>query len=99
MTASSSNSKPNALLFGLGSIGGVYASILSRSGQADTSVVARSNYAAVKDKGFGLESEKFGKHHIVFDGVYRDTKEAAASGKVFDYGACRRAIAHCGVQR
>ncbi|WOO85137.1 Putative 2-dehydropantoate 2-reductase [Vanrija pseudolonga] len=87
MTASSS-SKPNALLFGLGSIGGVYASILARSGAADTSVVARSNYAAVKDKGFDLQSEKFGDHHLVFDGVYRDTKEAAASGKVFDYVLC-----------
>ncbi|KAL1410306.1 hypothetical protein Q8F55_004312 [Vanrija albida] len=87
MTTSASP-KPNALLFGLGSIGGVYASILARSGAADVSVVARSNYAAVKEHGFGLESEKFGSHHITFDGVYRDTSEAAASGKVFDFVLC-----------
>lgn len=60
--------KPCALLFGLGGIGGIYASILACSGAVDVSVVARSNYAAVKDKGLNLRSEKFGDVHTKFDG-------------------------------
>lgn len=60
--------KPNALLFGLGAIGSVYASVLQRSGACNVSVVARSNYAAVKEKGYALDSQKFGKHHHMLDG-------------------------------
>lgn len=51
-------SRPNVLLFGLGGIGGIYACILHLSGQCDVSVVARSNYEAVKTKGFRLISNK-----------------------------------------
>ncbi len=60
--------KPRALLFGLGSIGGIYAAALARSGACDVSVVARSNYAALKDKGLLLKSEKHGTHHYTFAG-------------------------------
>lgn len=55
-------SRPNVLLFGLGGIGGIYACILHLSGQCDVSVVARSNYEAVKTKGFYMISNKFGNH-------------------------------------
>lgn len=56
------------LLFGLGGIGGVYASILSLSKSVNVHVVARSNYESVKEKGFKFVSEKFGNHDITFDG-------------------------------
>jgi ketopantoate reductase len=54
--------KDNVLLFGLGGIGGVYACILHLSGKCNVHVVARSNYEAVKSKGFMLVSPKFGDH-------------------------------------
>jgi ketopantoate reductase len=59
----------NVLLFGLGGIGGVYACILHLSGKCNVHVVARSNYEAVKTKGFKLVSPKFGNHdNIKFAG-------------------------------
>ncbi|GMK58379.1 hypothetical protein CspeluHIS016_0504110 [Cutaneotrichosporon spelunceum] len=79
--------KPRALLFGLGGIGGIYAATLARSGACDVSVVARSNYAAVKEKGLRLKSEKHGESHQVFEGVYKSPADAAASGP-FDYVLC-----------
>jgi len=63
-----SDTKENVLLFGLGGIGGIYASILSLSKAVNVHVVARSNYESVKEKGFKLVSQKFGDHDITFDG-------------------------------
>jgi hypothetical protein len=63
-----SETKVNVLLFGLGGIGGIYASILSLSKAVNVHVVARSNYESVKEKGFKLVSQKFGDHDITFDG-------------------------------
>ena len=63
-----SETKENVLLFGLGGIGGIYASILSLSKAVNVHVVARSNYESVKEKGFKLVSQKFGDHDITFDG-------------------------------
>jgi 2-dehydropantoate 2-reductase len=60
--------RENVLLFGLGGIGGVYASILSLSKAVNVHVVARSNYESVKEKGFKFVSDKFGNHEITFDG-------------------------------
>jgi ketopantoate reductase len=60
--------RENVLLFGLGGIGGVYASILSLSKAVNVHVVARSNYESVKEKGFKFVSEKFGNHEIQFEG-------------------------------
>ena len=58
-------SRPNVLIFGLGGIGGIYACILHLSGACDVSVVARSNYEAVKSKGFRMVSDKFGTHEDI----------------------------------
>jgi ketopantoate reductase len=55
----------NVLLFGLGGIGGVYAAILHLGGKCNVHVVARSNYEAVKNKGFRLVSSKFGDHEDI----------------------------------
>lgn len=45
-------------------IGSFYAFILSRSEKVRLSVVARSNYDAVKAKGLTLNSENHGSHHV-----------------------------------
>jgi len=63
-----SSERENVLLFGLGGIGGVYASILSLSKSVNVHVVARSNYESVKEKGFKFVSDKFGNHEITFEG-------------------------------
>ncbi|WWC98951.1 hypothetical protein V866_005845 [Kwoniella sp. B9012] len=82
-------SRESVLLFGLGGIGGIYACILQLSGKCDVHVVARSNYAAVKEKGFKLISPKFGNHDgLKFAGVWKSTEEAAASGTKFSYVLC-----------
>ncbi|BEI85991.1 hypothetical protein CcaverHIS002_0602780 [Cutaneotrichosporon cavernicola] len=81
------NTKPRALLFGLGGIGGIYAATLARSGVCEVSVVARSNYEAVKEKGLLLKSEKHGESHHTFAGVYKSPADAATSGP-FDYVLC-----------
>ncbi|KAL7419931.1 hypothetical protein Q5752_005850 [Cryptotrichosporon argae] len=81
-------SKPNVLLFGLGAIGSVYATLLTLSGEAAVHVVARSTYSQVKAHGLKLKSDKFGDQHVRFDGVYKDCEDAARSGKTFDYVLC-----------
>lgn len=70
MTASTNGSapKPNALLFGFGAIGGVYAHLLQASGDVNVSAVARSNYADLKQNGYKLISAKFGDHTHMLDG-------------------------------
>ncbi|WVQ77424.1 hypothetical protein IAR50_007110 [Cryptococcus sp. DSM 104548] len=83
------SSKPNVLLFGLGGIGGIYASILQLSQRCNVHVVARSNYEKVKENGFKIVSPKFGNHEgMKFAGVWKSTDEAAASGAEFSYILC-----------
>lgn len=76
-----SDTKENVLLFGLGGIGGIYASILSLSKAVNVHVVARSNYESVKEKGFKLVSQKFGDHDITFDGGESLSRECNTSGR------------------
>ncbi|KAJ9100870.1 hypothetical protein QFC20_005359 [Naganishia adeliensis] len=77
---------PNILLFGVGSIGSVYAAIFVLSERCNVHLVARSNYDVLKDRGLKLVSPKFGNHDALqFDGVYRTCEEAAASGTKFNY--------------
>ncbi|EKG18480.1 Ketopantoate reductase ApbA/PanE [Macrophomina phaseolina MS6] len=47
------------LIFGAGSIGSVYAWVLTRAG-ADVTCVCRSNYTHVREHGFSLDSDVFG---------------------------------------
>ena len=58
-------SRENVLIFGLGGIGGVYACLLHLSQRCDVSVVARSNYAAVTEKGFRMISPTLGNHEDI----------------------------------
>lgn len=48
------------LIFGAGSIGSVYAWVLTRAG-ADVTCVCRSNYEHVREHGFALDSDVFGQ--------------------------------------
>ncbi|KAJ5163955.1 Ketopantoate reductase ApbA/PanE [Penicillium coprophilum] len=58
----------DVLVYGLGAIGSFYAFILSRSDRVRLSVVARSNYEAVKanrgSKGIIINSENHGEHIV-----------------------------------
>lgn len=60
--------RPRALVFGLGAIGGIYATALVRGGGCEVGVVARSNFDAVKAHGLRLTSEKHGPGVYKFDG-------------------------------
>ncbi|RFU33968.1 hypothetical protein B7463_g2376, partial [Scytalidium lignicola] len=77
--------KINVLLFGLGAIGSFYAFILSRQDNVSLTVVARSNYEAVKNNGLIIESEVHGKHTYYPNRVVRSPAEAAS---VYDYIVC-----------
>ncbi|KAI5893527.1 6-phosphogluconate dehydrogenase C-terminal domain-like protein [Schizophyllum commune H4-8] len=68
----------DVLLIGFGAVGAVYSLILQNSGKVNLTVVARSNYEAIKNEGVHFKSEKFGhingwKPHRVVNSV-----EAAA---------------------
>ncbi|KAE8374668.1 hypothetical protein BDV26DRAFT_295798 [Aspergillus bertholletiae] len=59
----------DVLLYGLGAIGSFYAFILTRNDRVRLTVVARSNYDAVKENGIFLDSvnhgqNRFRPHHI-----------------------------------
>ncbi|TDZ48435.1 Oxidoreductase [Colletotrichum trifolii] len=75
----------DVLLYGLGAIGSFYAFILSRSPAVRLTVVARSNYDAVKANGILLTSENHGKHTVK---PYRVVKSAAEAESTFDYVVC-----------
>jgi len=51
------------LVFGTGGVGGIYAWILHNGG-ADVTVVCRSNYAEVSEKGITINSVIFGQRHF-----------------------------------
>ncbi|KAK4624156.1 Oxidoreductase AFT12-1 [Fulvia fulva] len=74
--------KTNILLFGLGAIGSFYAFILSRNQNVSLSVIARSNYDAVKQNGLEIKSAIHGEHTVKIDHVLRSPSEASTK---FDY--------------
>ncbi|KAI0536408.1 2-dehydropantoate 2-reductase [Xylaria digitata] len=75
----------DVLLYGLGAIGSFYAFILSRARNVRLTVVARSNYDAVKKKGLKIISENHGDHVVV---PYRVVKYPAEAQSTFDYIVC-----------
>ncbi|OOF99353.1 hypothetical protein ASPCADRAFT_1030 [Aspergillus carbonarius ITEM 5010] len=54
----------DVLLYGLGAIGSFYAFILHRTNRVRLTVVARSNYTAVKENGILLQSANHGEHRF-----------------------------------
>jgi len=77
--------KIDVLLFGLGAIGSFYAYILSKSENVRLTVVARSNYDAVKRNGLTINSEVYGSHTYR---PYRVVKTPGEAQQTFDYAVC-----------
>lgn len=77
--------KKEVLMVGFGAVGGMYSYIIKKSGLANISVVARSNYEIVRRDGVSFRSLKYGN----FDGwrpdaVYKSITDAI-SEKEYDY--------------
>ncbi|KAH8690586.1 putative ketopantoate reductase family protein [Talaromyces proteolyticus] len=77
--------KIDVLLYGLGAIGSFYAFILSRNPNVQLTVVARSNYDAVKNTGLIVNSQNHGQHTVH---PYRVVKTPAEANQKFDYVVC-----------
>ena len=73
---------PNILLYGAGSIGGVYLYQLLQAGCTVTAI-CRSNYATVKEHGFSLSSVRYGNVTYRPTAVARSISECR--NEVFDY--------------
>ncbi|USP75181.1 uncharacterized protein yc1106_02455 [Curvularia clavata] len=88
----SSAAQPRILLFGAGSVGTVYLYLLSKV--ASTTAVCRSNYDAVKERGFLINSSIFGNDIHFKPHVVRDCGEAASQlAEPYDYVVvCSKAI-------
>ncbi|KAI0506035.1 2-dehydropantoate 2-reductase [Xylaria bambusicola] len=85
------------LLYGLGAVGSFYAFILSRNKNVRLTVVARSNYDAVKASGLSITSENHGEHKVT---PYKVVKTPAEAGSTFDYVVCaHKAIDQASVPR
>ncbi|PWY74316.1 ketopantoate reductase family protein [Aspergillus heteromorphus CBS 117.55] len=63
------------VLYGLGAIGSFYAFVLQRSDRVRLTVIARSNYQAVKENGILLKSANHGEHRFHPDRVLRSPSE------------------------
>ncbi|KAK7753430.1 hypothetical protein SLS62_004505 [Diatrype stigma] len=76
---------PNVLLFGTGSVGTVYAWVLSKS--ATVTTICRSNYEEASKNGFTIHSTVWGNDLKVKPTVARTVPQAIelANGKPFDY--------------
>ncbi|KXS96467.1 hypothetical protein AC578_3234 [Pseudocercospora eumusae] len=75
-------SGPKILLYGAGSIGGVYTYQLLQAG-CQVTAVCRSNFTAVKELGFRLKSVRFGDVQYRPTNVVRNISECAT--ETFDY--------------
>ncbi|KAJ9644856.1 hypothetical protein H2204_001318 [Knufia peltigerae] len=75
----------NVMLYGLGAIGSFYAFILNQSNRVRLTVVARSNYEAVKNNGLHISSINHGDHVVRPAKVLKTPAEA---GETYDYVVC-----------
>jgi len=73
----------NILIFGAGAIGAFYGSRLAQGKDVEVSVICRSNYNAVKEQGFQVDSPYYGKYSWKPTNIYRNPKEA--HGQRWDY--------------
>lgn len=77
-----SSSNPKVLLYGAGSIGGVYIYQLLQAG-CNVTAVCRSNHSVVSEQGFTLKSVRFGNVNYRPTNVVRNISEC--SSETFDY--------------
>ncbi|MFO7304118.1 MAG: 2-dehydropantoate 2-reductase [Gammaproteobacteria bacterium] len=75
------NASPSVLIVGAGAVGAFFGAALARQG-ATVSVVCRSDYAAVKQAGYEIESGLLGAHRFVPSATFPDVAEA---GRGYDY--------------
>lgn len=78
--------KTQVLVYGIGAIGGFYTFILDKSGDAEVSVVGRSNYQVMKNSGLKVKSVIFGDHIVKPANVFASTKEGSCHK--FKYVVC-----------
>ncbi len=78
---------PRVLIFGTGSLGGVYAWVLSRAiPESNITAICRSNYGAASQGGFTINSTIWGQGLSVRPQVVRSVSEAVAQSSLpFDY--------------
>ncbi|KAJ2551637.1 hypothetical protein EV175_003618 [Coemansia sp. RSA 1933] len=87
----------HVLLLGAGALGSMFTWRLQVSGHVQVTAVCRSNYQAVKDAGFRIESHEFGTHTYRPDKVVRTVDEAVADGEVYDFIlVCTKALPNLG---
>nr|POE79638.1 uncharacterized protein CFP56_07703 [Quercus suber] len=85
------------LIHGVGAIGSIYAYVLLKAG-CDVTAVCRSNFEAVKQHGFVIDSEVYGKNLQCRPKVVRTPQEAVSlSLEPFDYIlVCAKALPDAG---
>ncbi|KAJ2080464.1 hypothetical protein H4R24_003076 [Coemansia sp. RSA 988] len=81
----SSDAATNVLLLGAGALGSIFAWRLQEGDKVKVTVVCRSNYNAVKSKGFSIISEAYGKHTYHPSKVVQSVEEAVSDGTVYDF--------------
>lgn len=75
--------RPRILIFGVGSIGAVYLYQLQKAG-CHVTAVCRSNYRAVRDKGFYLKSLRYGNQNYKPDHVVKSVDDCPRD-TLYDY--------------
>ncbi|RDL37636.1 2-dehydropantoate 2-reductase [Venustampulla echinocandica] len=75
----------NVLIIGAGAVGAFYASRLALAPSTQVSVICRSNYAAVSQRGFSVKSPKYGSYTFTPHRTFANRQEAVDSGLLWDY--------------
>jgi len=82
LAAASSPSRKRLLVVGLGGIGALFSSRFDAGGHAEIVAVCRSNYEAVKARGFEIRSVKWGNYTFNPAGVVSSVSQAQGN---FDF--------------
>jgi 2-dehydropantoate 2-reductase len=73
------------LIVGAGAIGAFYASRLAQVPSVSVSVICRSNYTAVRTRGFKISSPQYGSYTFTPTNTFANPAEAVKSGIQWDY--------------
>jgi 2-dehydropantoate 2-reductase len=75
----------NILILGAGAVGAFYASRLAQVSNVQVSVICRSNYQAVSEKGFSITSPTYGSYNFIPYRTFANPQEAIESNIEWDY--------------